>query len=247
MLLFCAMLIALFHRLIASREQAIAASQAKSRFLSNMSHELRTPLNGILGFNALLLEELREPMHIEFANSVEDSGRRLLAMVDAVLALNVAPAPLDDLLAEALAPCRPLAAAKGLQVEVCIAAGTPASVCCDRARLVQLLAILLDNAVGFTATGGVAVRVAQARGEWHFEVRDSGIGISRQHQATIFEKFSPADDAPSRFRPGAGLGLAIAARLVALMDGAIAVESAPGKGALFRVSLPLGVVRSAAP
>lgn len=247
-LLFGAALRLLLARLIASRKRAISASLAKSRFLSNMSHELRTPLNGILGFNALLRDALTDPLHLDFAATVDTSARRLLAMVEAALELSAlesdqlrleyAPTVLADLLEQALAGQRAIAAAKGLQLALRLDAQVPPLLVCDRTRLVRVLDILLSNAVGFTPAGQVLLHVSATPGSLDFEVIDTGIGIPLAHHASIFEKFSPTDDTPSRARAGAGLGLAIAARLVALMDGALTLVSAPGHGSTFRVTLP---------
>ena len=245
-----AALVLLIGRLIDSRARAIAASEAKSRFLSNMSHELRTPLNGILGFSELLLEQLREPEQAAYAQTIQDSGRQLLAMVEAAMELSAlendqvrlesAAAPLDQLLALALAPHRQCAAHKGLLLASHIAPATPPSIDCDRVRLVRVLDILLDNAIRYTSAGRVDVHVMVSGADLQIEVRDTGIGIAQAQQADIFDKFSQADDSPSRAHGGAGMGLAIARQLVTLMGGSIGVTSAPGHGAAFRLRLPLG-------
>ena len=245
-----AALVLLIGRLVDSRARAIAASEAKSRFLSNMSHELRTPLNGILGFSELLLEQLREPEQAAYAQTIQDSGRQLLAMVEAAMELSAlenhqvrlesAAAPLDQLLALALAPHRQRAAHKGLLLASHVAPATPPSIDCDRVRLVRVLDILLDNAIRYTSAGRVDVHVMASGAELQIEVRDTGIGIAQAQQADIFDKFSQADDSPSRAHGGAGMGLAIARQLVTLMGGSIGVASAPGHGAAFRLRLPLG-------
>lgn len=246
-MLFCAALILLIGRLIASRKRAIAANQAKSRFLSNMSHELRTPLNGIMGFSELLLDELEQPLHVEFAQAVRDSGRRLLTMIEAVLELSAlesgqlrvasATVALAPMLEQALAPHRAQARSKGLALELELREGLP-PLHADRAKLVRVLDILLDNAVGCTRAGHVTLRVAADAQGWTFEVADSGPGIVPALQAGIFDKFSQADDAPNRARAGAGLGLSIASHLAALMGGALRLDSAPGHGSTFSLRLP---------
>jgi two-component system sensor histidine kinase BarA len=245
-----AALVLLIGRLVDSRARAIAASEAKSRFLSNMSHELRTPLNGILGFSELLLEQLREPEQAAYAQTIQDSGRQLLAMVEAAMELSAlendqvrlesAAAPLDQLLALALAPHRQRAEHKGLLLAAHVAPATPPSIDCDRVRLVRVLDILLDNAIRYTSAGRVDVQVMLSGAELQIEVRDTGVGIAQAQQADIFDKFSQADDSPSRAHGGAGMGLAIARQLVTLMGGSIGVASAPGHGAAFRLRLPLG-------
>lgn len=246
-MLFCAALILLIGRLIASRKRAIAANQAKSRFLSNMSHELRTPLNGIMGFSELLIDELEQPLHVEFAQAVRDSGRRLLTMIEAVLELSAlesgqlrvasATVALAPMLEQALAPHRAQARSKGLALELELREGLP-PLHADRAKLVRVLDILLDNAVGCTRAGHVTLRVAADAQGWTFEVADSGPGIVPALQAGIFDKFSQADDAPNRARAGAGLGLSIASHLAALMGGALRLDSAPGHGSTFSLRLP---------
>ncbi|MEF2266229.1 ATP-binding protein [Janthinobacterium sp. LS2A] len=245
-----AALVLLIGRLVDSRARAIAASEAKSRFLSNMSHELRTPLNGILGFSELLQEQLREPEQAAYAQTIQDSGRQLLSMVEAAMELSAlehdqvrlesAAAPLDQLLELALAPHRPRAAHKGLQLAAQVAPATPPSIDCDRVRFVRVLDILLDNAIRYTAAGRVDVHVTHSGADLQIEVRDTGIGIAQAQQGVIFDKFSQADDSPSRAHDGAGMGLAIARQLVALMGGSLGVASAPGEGAVFRLRLPLG-------
>ncbi len=246
-----AALVLLIGRLVDSRARAIAASEAKSRFLSNMSHELRTPLNGILGFSELLQEQLRQPEQAAYARTIQDSGRQLLAMVEAAMELSAleqdqvrlesSAAPLDQLLELALAPHRPRAADKGLQLAAHVAPATPPSIDCDRVRLVRVLDILLDNAIRYTAAGRVDVHVRHSGAHLQIEVRDTGIGIAQAQQGVIFDKFSQADDSPSRAHDGAGMGLAIARQLVVLMGGSIGVESARGQGAVFRLHLPLSL------
>ncbi len=253
--LFCGALILLIGRLIASRQRAIEANLAKSRFLSNMSHELRTPLNGILGFSELLLEQLDQPAQIECAEAVVASGRRLLRMIEAVLELSalesgsrqlvIALSPLSELLEQALAPHRAQAAAKHIALTLVLQDGLPALLPCDRSKLVRVLDILLENAIEFTHVGHVTLRVSQETGTCRFEVADSGPGITAALQAGIFDKFSQADDGPSRARSGPGLGLATAARLAAVMNTAITLQSAPGKGSVFCLRLPLGAAAGA--
>lgn len=246
--LFCAALVVLLGRLIASRAHAIAANQAKSRFLSNMSHELRTPLSAILGFNSLLRDELHAPLHIEFADAVDAGARKLLTMIESVLALSamtpdpaiLPPALLQDVLNAALAPHLAAATAKGLHLAMHVTDDVPRHVSCDRAGLVRVLDILLGNAVGFTPAGRIDLHVAHAAGEWRFDVADTGVGVAPEHQASIFQSFSPSDDTPSRARNGAGLGLANAARLLAQMGGTLTLASALGLGSVFQVRLPDG-------
>ena len=135
---------------------------------------------------------------------------------------------------------RQRAAHKGLLLASHVAPATPLSIDCDRVRLVRVLDILLDNAIRYTSAGRVDVHVMASGADLQIEVRDTGIGIAQAQQADIFDKFSQADDSPSRAHGGAGMGLAIARQLVTLMGGSIGVTSAPGHGAAFRLRLPLG-------
>ena len=247
-LLFTASLIVLFGRLLKSRARAIAANQAKSRFLSNMSHELRTPLNGILGYSELLVEELGTSRHGRFARSVHTCGVRLLAQIDAVLELNTLQShgaelalrvePLGEMMQHALAGHLGAAETNGIALRCDIDAAVPAQCACDRAKLLRVLAALLSNAVRLSAAGQVLLQVALAGGGLRFQVSDSGPGVPAELQHRMFDPFSQAEDAPSRASDGAGLGLAIAAHLVHLMGARLTVQSAPGAGATFSFILP---------
>ena len=247
-LLFCAGIIVLVGRLVESRARAVAANQAKSRFLSNMSHELRTPLNGILGFSELLQDELDDARQADYAASIHASGVRLFDLVQAVLELSAlesgrntllpGPESLADMLQQALGRHRAGAAAKQLVLGCDIDPQLPADIICDRATLLRVLDCLLSNAIAFTAAGQVRLAVVAGAGSLLFHVSDSGSGVAPERQASIFERFSQADDTPTRARDGAGLGLAIAANLVELMGGQISLQSTPGKGSTFSFSLP---------
>ena len=247
-MLFSAGILVLVGRLMESRARAIAANQAKSRFLSNMSHELRTPLNGILGFSDLLREELGASRHADFAQTIHDSGLRLLNLVQAVLELSALESgtvalplqrePLGDMLQQAMSKHRAGACAKGLALGCDIAAQLPTTILCERAALLRVLDILLGNAVSFSDAGAIRLAVAPGPGGLLFQVSDNGQGVAPELQRSIFDKFSQADDAPTRATGGAGLGLAIAARLVERMGGQISLQSVPGKGSIFSFSLP---------
>jgi signal transduction histidine kinase len=247
LLAFAAGLNALVRRLIASREAAHAANLAKSRFLSNMSHELRTPLNGVLGYSELLQGEFGATRQGDFASRIHECGMRLLGLVESVLELSslesgqarleLAQEQLGELVQRAVAGQRAAAEAKGLSLTLTLDDGLPRHYVCDRAKLLRVLDILLRNAVEATATGSVQLRVGLASGQLVFRVADTGPGVPATVRQRLFEQFTMADDSAARARDGAGLGLAIAARLVQLMGGNIQLEDSQ-QGAVFAVSLP---------
>jgi signal transduction histidine kinase len=247
-LLFTASIIILIGRLIESRERAIAASLAKSRFLSNMSHELRTPLNGILGFSDMIVEDLgSQSPHGGFAQAIHGCGLRLLALVDATLELSALesgtidlklhPENLAHLLQEVVARHLPVTAAKQVALDITIDPATPTMLVCDRARLQRVLDNLLDNAVRHTDAGAIHVSARPTETGVELTVSDSGCGVPRHLQERIFERFAQADDSPTRQNEGAGLGLAIARKLVELMGGTLTLESVAGQGARFKLLL----------
>lgn len=247
-LAFSASIIVLVSRLVASRTQAIAASRAKSRFLSNMSHELRTPLNGILGYSELLKDELGGEQG-SYAQDIHDCGKRLQGLIDAVLelsalesgriALSEGRENVHNMMNHALAVHAREAAHKGLALTLDIAADVPQEIVCDRRQVLRVLDSLLNNAVRFTDMGAVRLNVARAKSKLLFSVIDTGIGVPAEQQERIFDKFAQADESDTRPQEGAGLGLAIARRLVELMGGEISMQPAPGGGSVFAFTLPL--------
>jgi signal transduction histidine kinase len=243
-----AALVILIRHLIESRREALLARKAKLHFLSNMSHEFRTPLNGILGYSEALAEDLAGTRNGEFAGAIHDSGLRLLGLVDSVLelsalrsgkiSLNISHEKLADIVTHAVSAHQEAAARKGLQITSDIAADVPPYVQCDRVRLMQVLDKLLDNACRFTDSGFVRLTVETAGKGLLFSIIDTGPGIPVAMQKTIFEKFTQTDDSAARPHDGAGLGLTIAALLVDLMGGEIAVRSDVGAGSTFSFRLP---------
>ncbi len=237
-----------------ARKEALEASRIKSEFLANMSHEIRTPLNGILGFTNLLQKSELSPRQQDYLTTIQKSAESLLGIINEILdfskieagklVLENLPFNLRDLIQDALTMLAPAAHEKQLELVSLVYRDTPIQLQGDPQRLKQILTNLVGNAIKFTQGGTVAVRAmledeSDDRAQLRISVQDTGIGLSEEDQQALFKAFSQADNSLSRQAGGTGLGLVISKRLIEQMGGEIGVDSTPGEGAEFWISLSL--------
>ncbi len=237
------------------RQAAESANRAKSEFLANISHEIRTPMTAILGYTEILADSSLSPQQQEAVEIIQRNGRHLLALLNDILdlskieagklSLDISACSLPAILAEVVSTMRVGAQAKGLALKLEYSGPVPQTIQTDPVRLRQILVNIIGNAIKFTYTGEVRIRVrcVHPKGpnpQIQCEVSDTGIGMSQEQLARLFQPFQQADTSTTRRFGGTGLGLAISKHLVKALGGDITVRSVPGEGSTFTVTIPTG-------
>jgi len=237
-----------------ARDEALAASRAKSTFLATMSHEIRTPMNGVIGLNELLLTTSLDERQRQYAEGVQNAGHGLLGVINEILDFSKIESghleleEIDFDLVELVESVAEIvgepAMAKGLELLAYCSPELPTGLRGDPHRIRQVLLNLAGNAIKFTAQGEVIIRVGlddgvEDRYVVRFEVTDTGIGLAPEDRDRMFEPFSQADSSTTRQYGGTGLGLSISRQLAAAMGGQLGVHSSPGTGSTFWFTVPL--------